>query len=74
MQKIGNFLLGLLVGALAGAVLGLLFAPSSGEELRQDIQTRADQVATDVRTAIAEERERLETELEALKKGEIKIA
>ncbi len=69
-----NFLFGLLVGALIGATLALIFAPSSGAQLRADIQSRADQIATDVREAVAEERRRLEAELEALKRGEIKVA
>ena len=69
-----NFLFGLLVGALIGATLALIFAPSSGAQLRADIQSRADQIATDVREAVAEERKRLEAELEALKRGEIKVA
>jgi gas vesicle protein len=33
-----------LVGGLAGAVVGLLFAPKSGKELRQGIQEKADNV------------------------------
>jgi gas vesicle protein len=31
-----------LTGALVGGVLALLFAPSSGEELRMNIKTRAN--------------------------------
>ncbi|MGF1507611.1 MAG: hypothetical protein GYB64_05080 [Chloroflexi bacterium] len=74
MQRVLNFLAGLLIGALIGALLGILLAPSSGEELRDDISQRAEKVVSDVRSAIEQERERLETELEALKKGEIQVA
>jgi gas vesicle protein len=33
-----NFLTGMLLGGVAGAVTALLFAPQSGEETRQQIQ------------------------------------
>jgi gas vesicle protein len=37
-----GFGLGTLFGGLIGASFALLFAPSSGEELRTNIKTRAD--------------------------------
>lgn len=37
-----NFLAGLGLGALIGAATALLLAPKSGEETRQDIATKAD--------------------------------
>lgn len=37
--------LGLLAASSVGAALGLLFAPKSGAELRQDISDKADSVA-----------------------------
>jgi gas vesicle protein len=37
-----GFGLGTLFGGLIGASVALLFAPSSGEELRTNIKTRAD--------------------------------
>ena len=37
-----KFFLGFLGGIMVGAVAGLLFAPSSGEELRGQIRTEAD--------------------------------
>ena len=37
-----TFALGTLLGALIGSALALLFAPSSGEELRANIKTQAD--------------------------------
>jgi gas vesicle protein len=39
--KSGEFLGGILLGALIGAALGLLFAPEAGDELRQQIKDRA---------------------------------
>lgn len=37
----------LLIGAAAGAVLGILFAPSSGEETRQQIKDTADNLKSE---------------------------
>lgn len=73
MSKFFSFLGGLLIGALVGSVIALLYAPMSGDQLRGEAQTRAEDVIADIRTAVAEERKRLETELEALKRGEIQL-
>ena len=37
-----KYIVSLILGALIGAVVALLFAPSSGEELRSNIRTQAD--------------------------------
>lgn len=37
-----KYALSFLLGAIAGAAAALLFAPSSGEELRTNIKTQAD--------------------------------
>ena len=46
MSKNGNtfvaFLIGLILGAVSGAGMALLFAPEAGEELRQKIQSGAE--------------------------------
>jgi gas vesicle protein len=74
MRQLFSFLAGLLTGAIVGGVIALLLAPMSGEELRAQAQTRAEHTFSDIRSAVAEERRRLEEELEALKRGEIKIS
>lgn len=74
MNKFTNFLLGMILGAMVGAGVALLFAPMSGDELRSQAQRRAEQTMDEVKSAVEEERKRLETELEALKRGEIKIS
>ena len=38
----GDFLKGLIVGGLAGIISGILFAPKSGKETRQDIINASD--------------------------------
>ena len=42
----GAFFLGLLLGAAAGAVVALLTTPKRGSEMRQELATRADEIAT----------------------------
>jgi gas vesicle protein len=37
-----KYAVSLLLGAILGALIALLFAPSSGEELRSNIKTQAD--------------------------------
>jgi gas vesicle protein len=46
-----RYLVSFLAGALAGAVVALLFAPSSGTELRKKLQTEAE---TELKKAEAE--------------------
>ncbi len=73
MSKFISFLVGLLTGAAVGALLALLFAPMSGQDLRAQAQSQTGKVIKSVRDAVAEERKRLEEELEALKRGEIQL-
>ena len=40
----GGFLIGLAIGALAGAAAALLLAPESGEELRREINEKSDEM------------------------------
>ncbi|MDQ0351286.1 gas vesicle protein [Alkalibacillus filiformis] len=39
-----DFMIGTLIGGIVGASVALIFAPKSGKELRQDINTGAQQV------------------------------
>jgi gas vesicle protein len=41
-RSMGGFTAGLLCGAALGAAIGLLLAPSSGRQLRQDLGAKAD--------------------------------
>jgi len=56
-----------MMGALVGATLALLFAPTSGEELRFQIQDQSMRVQQDVKHAAAERRVELEEQLAALR-------
>jgi gas vesicle protein len=67
MNKIFSFLTGVIMGALVGATVAILMAPSSGEELRSQIQERSIQLSDDIKSVAAERRAELERELEALR-------
>lgn len=67
MQKFISFLTGAVIGGLVGATLAILFAPSSGEELRLQMQERAQQLQTEVRTAADARRAELEQQLNSLR-------
>jgi gas vesicle protein len=46
----GAFFLGLLIGAIGGAIAGLLMAPRRGEEMRRDLGLKADEVRQELAT------------------------
>ncbi len=48
-HKAENFFIGLVVGGVIGAVVGVLFAPKSGKELRDEIGAKADEVMSKAR-------------------------
>jgi gas vesicle protein len=54
-----TFAAGLLIGALVGAGIALLVAPSSGEETRRMIARRARRLAADARERYDEARHQL---------------
>jgi len=67
MNKIFSFITGAIMGALVGGVIAILMAPSSGEELRGQIQERSIQISDDIKTVAAERRAELERELATLR-------
>jgi gas vesicle protein len=44
-QGVGNFVMGLLAGAVLGAGLGMLFAPKTGSQLRNQLSEQASGLA-----------------------------
>jgi gas vesicle protein len=46
MCKSEDFFAGLVVGGLIGAVIGILYAPKSGKETREEIGRKADELLT----------------------------
>jgi gas vesicle protein len=55
----GNFFLAGLIGALAGAVGGLLLAPKSGKETRKDIVNLAADISKKIKTETSETKARV---------------
>jgi gas vesicle protein len=67
MRGFISFLVGLLMGGLVGATLAVLFAPTSGAELRGQLQDRAQRIQLDVKEAASARRAELEQQLAALR-------
>jgi gas vesicle protein len=67
MRKLIAFLAGTALGSLMGVALAMLFAPSSGEELRLKAQTRYQEIRTEITEAGAARRAELEQNLQALR-------
>jgi gas vesicle protein len=42
-NRFGDFMKGLIVGGMLGATMGILYAPKSGKETREDIGRKADE-------------------------------
>jgi gas vesicle protein len=65
MRRIFSFIIGSIVGAIIGAGTALLLAPTSGEELRGQINSRAMDITSDIKQSVntkrIELRERLDT-------------
>jgi len=45
-DRIEDFIKGLLIGGLVGAALGILYAPKSGKEMREDICKKSEELVT----------------------------
>jgi gas vesicle protein len=56
MQRFFSFLAGAMVGGLFGATLAILLTPASGEDLRMQMQDRAQNVRDQVQSAAAARR------------------
>jgi gas vesicle protein len=67
MRRTASFFIGVLLGSLTGSILALLFAPSSGNELRARIHDRADNFTAEVRQAASSKRIELKERLESLR-------
>ena len=72
MKKAISFVKGAFVGALAGATAGVLFAPKSGKETREDIKKKAVEVKDKFETVYADATDALAKKVENLKSlGEV---
>lgn len=66
-MKAGKLLLGLISGAAAGAVIGLLYAPKKGTETRKAISDKSDNYLKDANKGINDFTDSLNHKVEALK-------
>lgn len=67
MKKALSFITGAAIGGIVGAVLAMLFAPSTGQNLRNQITEYVLQTKDDVMKAGQQRRDELEHELEVLR-------
>lgn len=68
MAKVGNFLLGAVLGALFGGLITIMLTPSSGEELRERVRGTALNIQEEVKKARESKRIELEQQLEKLRR------
>jgi gas vesicle protein len=69
MNKILSFIAGSLCGAVVGATVALLVAPSSGEELRGEMVYRWEEALNEARIAMEETRRDLQAQFEMMQQG-----
>ncbi|MEI7639467.1 MAG: YtxH domain-containing protein [Syntrophus sp. (in: bacteria)] len=73
-DRVGDFLKGLVIGGLAGAVIGILYAPKSGKETREEIGKKAEELLAKAKEeyeqALENSRKTYETAVSRLKKIE----
>ena len=67
-QNGGDFFKGLVFGGLIGALLGVLYAPKSGRETREDLTHKADEFIAKAKEELEKNREDYEAALGRIKK------
>jgi gas vesicle protein len=68
-MRSGKALLGVIVGAAVGTVLGMLFAPAKGSVTRKRIDRRGTDCAGDVKEKLNEYTDTITEEYDTIKKG-----
>jgi gas vesicle protein len=63
MRRFFNFFLGVVTGAVLGSTLALLLTPSSGNTIRDQINTTLTDIFSEIREAGAQRRIELQEEL-----------
>jgi gas vesicle protein len=67
MKSVTRFLEGFVLGGLVGVAVALLFAPSSGEELRGQMSNEVARIRSEVSQAASARRAELEEQLAAMR-------
>lgn len=74
-ERNGDLLKGLIIGGLIGAVIGILYAPKSGRETREDIANKADELLAKAREeyekAVEKSKAAYEVAMQRLKEVEV---
>ncbi|NLZ24486.1 YtxH domain-containing protein [Candidatus Dojkabacteria bacterium] len=73
MSREGEFLKGLVLGAVIGATAGILLAPQSGEETREDIKKLSEEILDKAQTLYATSKKKLQKKVKDLKAAGKKI-
>jgi gas vesicle protein len=68
MKKLFNFIFGAIIGGLIGATVALLLAPSSGDDLLNDVRQRFGSLQKELGEAVSQRKVELETRLNDLRK------
>ncbi len=67
MKRLLSFLLGAASGALVGASVAILMAPSSGDDLRGELRSRFGRLRDELQSAADERRAELERQLTSMR-------
>ena len=70
MRKFGNFIFGAFLGGVIGSTLALLFAPTTGDNARQEIVDYFTHIKEEVNRAADEKRAEMVAQLESLRTGQ----
>lgn len=57
MSNVGNVLVGLVTGAAMGVVAGVLIAPASGKETRENLSKQSEELLNNVKDLINKEKD-----------------
>ncbi len=68
MRRAISYFTGAIMGSLVGATLALLLTPQSGNDLREQLQSRSQNFRDELKTAAASKRTELEHQLAELRK------
>ena len=66
MRRFASFVFGSVMGAMFGAVIALLIAPSSGEELQARARERVTNLRSEIENAYEVRAAQLQAELDAM--------
>ncbi|OGN92351.1 MAG: hypothetical protein A2Y88_15180 [Chloroflexi bacterium RBG_13_48_10] len=67
MRRVFSFFTGMIIGGLVGATIAILIAPTSGEEVRTQLQERSIRLRDEIKAVADARRAELERELATLR-------